>query len=235
MKGTSGIVIELASLYPKWPGMMTYLCFFLAGWLLFRNIDKLHSIIRNWRLQLAVGLILTVPYYFYSKHFSEHGYATSKYPQLVVNDFHFSDGKPAYPEFRQKLMTANADSVAGKLWAAIPEPYRIHVRENQSLREDELKGLLGAINKRVLGSAELSSDVDFDRAALSEQAQLVALPARLIATRLAFDLSSTMTACRMLVTAAPGQLWLRVRRALSKLLRCRLRHARAVSSVHSKA
>jgi hypothetical protein len=39
--------------------------FFLVGWLIFRNIDHLEVMVRGWRWQLALGLLLTMPYFYY--------------------------------------------------------------------------------------------------------------------------------------------------------------------------
>jgi hypothetical protein len=169
MKGSWGVDIGLAGLIPKWPGLLTYVGYFVVGWLIFRNIDRLNLFIRGWQWKLAVGLLLIVPYYFYSRYVSDHGYATRKYPQLVVADFHHQDGQPLYPEFRDELMAADADSIAAALWREIPEENRRFVEEHESVSENQLNGFLIAINRNALGGSEVSEQLNLDSMALSDE------------------------------------------------------------------
>jgi hypothetical protein len=178
MKGTWGVNIVPDSLYWEWPGMATYVAYFVVGWLIFRNVDKLGEIIQRWRWQLALGLLLIVPYYYYSSFASHSGYATWKYPSLTVNDFYFEDDEPRYAAFRERLISAPTDSVAGSLWMQLPEDYQDFVRQQESMTQNQLNGLLGAINKTILGESELTRDLDLSGIALTPESQaILALPA----------------------------------------------------------
>lgn len=175
MKGTWGIDIEYASLfaYNKLPGLLTYTAFFVVGWLIYRNIDKLSLMIRGWRWQLALGLLLIAPYYVYSKYASQHGYSTWNYPQLVVEDLRFDNDQPVYSEFRENLMTSDSGSVAGVLWQSIPEENRQFVEQHESASQNQLNGLLVAINTKVLGKTEFSEQIELATIRLSGEAQAI--------------------------------------------------------------
>ncbi len=41
MKSVWGVEIDAVSLYPKWVGLLSYVMFFVVGWIIYRNIDKL--------------------------------------------------------------------------------------------------------------------------------------------------------------------------------------------------
>jgi len=45
MKSCWGIDIDLASLFPRWPGLLSYVAYFVVGWLIFRHVDKLDQIV----------------------------------------------------------------------------------------------------------------------------------------------------------------------------------------------
>lgn len=176
MKGSWGIEVEYASLYSwrKWPGLLTYVSYFIVGWLIFRNIDKLHLVLRGWRWQLAIGLLMTVPYYFYSKRVSETGYSTWNYPQLVVEDFHFIDGRPVYPEFRDRMLNAEPGSVAASLYESLPDAYRTFLVDHESATQNQINGLLSVINRTVLGATEFAEKVDLSSIELTGQSATIA-------------------------------------------------------------
>ncbi len=173
MKGPWGIEITFASLYLEWPGLLTYTAYFVAGWLIFRNVDKLSQITCRWRWQLALGLVLIVPYYFYAKYATKNGYATWNYPQLVVDDFRFENDKPVYPEFRSKLMSSDPESLAGFVWKSIPEANRTFVEQKSTMTENQLNGLLGTINAKVLAESEMTEQVDLEAMELSEKSMVI--------------------------------------------------------------
>jgi hypothetical protein len=177
MKGTWGIEIALAGLTPKWPGLLSYVAFFVIGWLIFRNIDQLPTMIRGWRWQLLIGMLLIVPYFAYSKFASRHGYATWNYPQLVIEDFRFEDGKPVYPEFRDRLISADSETVAGVLWSLIPEANQAFIEQNKIATDNQLNGLLIAINLGPLGESELAETLNTSDLQISESGQrMLAVP-----------------------------------------------------------
>ena len=74
----------------------------MAGWLIFRNINRLGHIVCGWKWQLAAGVLLTVPYYFHAQYVNHNGYATWNYPKLAVEDIRFDHarGTRAYEELR---------------------------------------------------------------------------------------------------------------------------------------
>ena len=175
MSGVHGIEIGTRSLYLKWPGLISYCLYFVAGWLLFRNVDKLDFFLRGWRWQLALGLLLTMPYYYWSEEADRSEYVTLNYPQLGVNHLRFDHElhQFAYPELRTALMTAESDSVAGMLWQALPEPNRTFVANSASPTERQVGGLLATINQKVLGDAAFAANFDLASLPLTEKARTV--------------------------------------------------------------
>lgn len=171
MKGSWGIEIGLDTLYLKWPGMISYLLYFLAGWLIFRNVDKLDVIVRGWRWQLAVGLLLTVPYFFGSKVATQNGYTTWNYPKLAVEDIRYDHKVEEfeYPQLRAILMNSEEGSVAWAVWKAIPQLNREFVTDHEEATHNQLAGLLMSINVSVLGNSEFTNEVDVAELSLSEQ------------------------------------------------------------------
>jgi hypothetical protein len=180
MTGVIGIEVDPFSLIPKWMGLISYTIFFLVGWLIFRNIDHLGVVVRGWRWQLTLGLIVTIPFFFFTKYASQHGYATPNYPQLMVQDlaFHHGRGEPDYAGLRAQLLSAEADAIPAILLELLPEPNREFLQSQESATENQLNGLLQAINLFVLTRTELAERVETGRLALSEPARAIAaLPA----------------------------------------------------------
>ena len=170
MKGCWGIEVGLGTLYLKWPGVFSYLLFFVAGWLVFRNVDKLDAMLRGWRWQLALGLLITVPYFYYAKSAVQHGYSTWDYPKLMVEHIRYDheNDRFDYPLLRSRLIQAETDSVAHAVWTSLPEPNRQFVIDHEQATDNQLAGLLSAINTSVLGSTDFTDRVDLTSAHLSE-------------------------------------------------------------------
>lgn len=177
MKGSWGLEIEFASLYSwrQWPGLLTYVSYFVVGWLIFRNIDRLNLMLRAWRWQLAAGLLLTVPYYFYSKYVSQNGYSTWNYPQLVVEDLYFKNGVPAYPELRERMLDAVDGSIPAALYASLPKESQTFLKEHGTASQNQINGLLASINKSVLVKTEFTEQVDLSVPQLQAEAASIAL------------------------------------------------------------
>lgn len=173
MKVSWGIEVDLASLIPKWPGLISYLTFFLVGWLMFRNIDKLPAMLRNWRWQLAAGVALTVPYYFYNHFAAENGYVTYQYPKLVVEDITFDPKTRArdYPAFRDQLLHTDGNPIANALWQALPAANQEFIHEHKTATENQLSGLLSTLNRTVLALPEFTQSLDTSSLQLSDSAQ----------------------------------------------------------------
>jgi hypothetical protein len=191
MKGAWGIEIGLASLVPSWPGLVSYILFFLIGWLIFRNIDNLEVMLRGWRWQLALGLLLTVPYFSYSKFAARSGYATWDYPRLTIEDLAFDRelGERDYPAFRSAMISSEPDTIGRVVFELLPEPNRQFLETNTTATENQLNGLLRAVNLTVLADDDLAERVISSPAnqrvapspfPLSEVAQsIAAMPAKL--------------------------------------------------------
>lgn len=172
MKGPWGVEIGFDTLFLKWPGMITYLLYFIAGWLVFRNVDKLDLIVKGWRWQLAIGLLLTIPYFF-GVHFAvQNGYATWKYPLLAVEDVKYDHANHRfdYPELRRRLINAEDGTIAHAVWQSIPELNRKFVEEHETASPNQLTGLMNSINIAVLNDPGFSSQVDIASLPLSDQA-----------------------------------------------------------------
>lgn len=172
MKGPWGIEVGFDTLFLKWPGMITYLLYFIAGWLIFRNVDKLDLIVKGWRWQLAIGLLLTVPYYFGAHAAIQNGYATWKYPLLSVEDVQYDheNDRFDYPALRGKLQNAEEGSIAMAVWQAIPELNREWVTDHETASQNQLTGLMNSINIAVLTDPKFPEQVDISGLTLSDQA-----------------------------------------------------------------
>lgn len=165
MKGPWGIEVGVDTLYPKWPGMLSYGLYFVVGWLLFRNVDKLDVMTRGWRWQLPLGLLLTIPYFYYAKAAMHHGYATLKYPELTVEDIAYDHtaGRADYPRFREALLESRSGTIANAVWNALPVLNREFVATHPVATDNQLTGLLKAINHAILRDrkfAQLSAAPD---------------------------------------------------------------------------
>jgi Acyltransferase family len=176
MKGSWGIDVDLGSLYPKWPGFFSYTMLFIMGWLIYRNIHQLDLMLRNWRWQLVIGCVLTVPYYFYAHFAIYNGYTTWGYPGLVVSDIQYDhlQQRYRYAELRTALLDASPNTIPGELWKLIPEANQKFIREYKSATNDQLGGLLVAINLSILGSTEFTSRVNLSTIELSTRAKSIA-------------------------------------------------------------
>lgn len=173
MKGPWGIEVSFDTLFPTWQGMGTYLMFFVAGWLIYRNIEQLPRIVCGWRWQLALGLLMTLPYYAYENWSSRNGYATWKYPQLTINDLHFRGGQPDYAALRSRLLNASESSVAGIVFDKLPQSSQRFIRDNQVATQDQINGLMTTLNTTVLPEAELFAALDTPAIRLSHEAKKI--------------------------------------------------------------
>lgn len=162
MNGCWGIEIGLNTLYPEWPGLLSYLTFFLIGWLIFRNVDQLSLVVSGWRWQLVAGLLLTIPYFFYAQVVTRNGYTTWNYPDLTVECLRYDDdrGEYAYRDLRNALFNAEPGSVAFAVWQGLPELNRKFVEGNQVATHNQLNGVLTAITTNVLVDAKFSRQFD---------------------------------------------------------------------------
>ncbi len=153
-----GIQIDAFSLYPIWSGLLCYVAFFMVGWFIFRNVDQLSAMLRGWKWQLAVGTLLTVPFYFFALYTAHNGYQTWRYPALTVHDMHYdpATNEPLYPQFREKLLSAGENTIAGVALRMLSQPNQQFLRENPTATENQMSGLLTALNTDVLAKAEFS-------------------------------------------------------------------------------
>ena len=176
MKGTWGIDIGLATLWPKWPGLLSYCLYFGVGWLIYRNVDRLDSMVQHWRWMLALGLLLTIPYFLYSKGVTQRGYATWNYPKLVVEDirFDFVAQRPDYPALRSTLLAGEEGSVVNAIQNALPEEHRQFVEDHTKVSDNQLAGLLTAINVSVLGDTGFAEQFDLDGFELTDEQRRIA-------------------------------------------------------------
>ena len=169
MKTVWGIEIDAISLYPKWSGLLSYVLYFCVGWLIYRNIDKLSQIVSAWRWQLALGCLLLVPYFFYAKFAQHNGYATWDYPRLAVEDLSYDHarGRPDYSSFRQKLLNAEEDSIARKLWDELPVSYQRFIEEHGNVSANQIAGIFKQINLGVLPTPNLTDSIEAQPQSLS--------------------------------------------------------------------
>ncbi len=100
--------------------------------------------------------------------------------RMMVHDlaFHHGRGEPDYAGLREQLLSADADAIPAILLELLPEPNREFIQSQESATENQLNGLLQAINLFVLTRTELAERVETGRLALSEPARAIAaLPA----------------------------------------------------------
>ncbi|MEM6472389.1 MAG: acyltransferase family protein [Planctomycetota bacterium] len=150
-RGAWGIEVSVASFVPSPSGLICYFMYFVAGWLLFHRIKHLPEVVRYWPWWMGIGVLLTLPFYFYTQTAPHVGYATWKYPLLTVEDIRHVGDLPDYQAFREHLLRADPDSTPGKTFAALPIAYGDFIRRQQKADEDQFKGLLESINTKVLG------------------------------------------------------------------------------------
>ena len=156
MKGPWGIEVGFGTFIPTISGVAIYGMYFGAGWLLYRCIGNLSAAIRHWKWQLAIGMLLMVPFYFYAKWVPANGYVTRAYPLMTSFDIASSDGLPDYTGFRNRLLNANADSVPGRVFQALPTAYQSFLKDHPRADQNEIAGLTKAINKHVLSSTDFA-------------------------------------------------------------------------------
>ena len=152
MSGVWGIEVGLDTLSPKLPGLVSYSLYFVIGWLIYRNVGMLNSLTRGWRWQLALGLLLTIPYFFFAKVAPKHGYATWGYPKLLSNTFDTITNSNDIPTQNcvPALVSAEEGTIAHMVWDRIPEENRQFLQRRDQATENQLAGLLSALNASVL-------------------------------------------------------------------------------------
>ncbi len=109
MHGWFGVDTPLTSAVPSIPVLVFYGSFFVFGWFIHRQAHLLTNLVRHWRWQLALGLVLSIPLFgvFKGLRESEAGISMSgQYPKLQVGQI------TDWPMFLTRLQSASNPATA---------------------------------------------------------------------------------------------------------------------------
>lgn len=161
----AGIGNNRSRLEPDWGGLASYAIYFVVGWFIFRNAERLPGMLRGWKWCLAAGVLMTIPSYYFSIWAQTHGYETPAYPFLTNGDVQYDEAQQRYryPEFRDQLLAAEPGSAAFTIRQNLPDDIVKYVAAHESLTENQLAGFLEGMNKSVLADPEFLSEADLSR------------------------------------------------------------------------
>jgi hypothetical protein len=177
MEGIGGIEMDPWSLYPKWTGLLSYLVYFLVGWLIYRNVDRLSAMLSRWQWQLVAGGLMTIPFYFGAHYAAREGYVTPLYPMLAVSDvqYDYKASERAYSRMRQQLLDSAENPIAAAVMDRMPEGYQRFLQKHPSATENQLNGVLTALNKHVIADPAFVDDIDVSSLSLSDAVATIAI------------------------------------------------------------
>jgi hypothetical protein len=163
MKSWFGADTPNASFRVSLPVLLLYGVFFVLGWLLHRQAHLLGHLVRHWRWQLGLALLLSIPLFHAFRTVQLQGMAGPPYPTLNANHF------IAWTEFIGRLQSAHDPETVpadlGRLWQRIPLSTRaVILRLSESGSFDERARLAQELNRVLMlpglfSSEPLSPDV----------------------------------------------------------------------------
>jgi hypothetical protein len=155
MEGWRGVDTPVKSLVPSVPVLILYGSLFVVGWMLHRQAGLLTGLVRLWRWQLALGLLLSVPLFIAFRAVQDQGVAGSlrgNYPRLEATQF------KDWPAFLARLKSARQPEMVpvelANLWRQFPPKAQEAIqRLSGASAADRRAGLAEAINKLLVQPA----------------------------------------------------------------------------------
>ena len=160
MEGWRGVDTPVRSLVPAVPVLILYGSFFAVGWLLHRQAGLLTGLVRHWRWQLVLGLLLSVPLFIAFQAAQDQGVAGSlrgSYPRLEATQF------KDWPAFLARLRSARQPEVVpvelANLWRQFPpKAQEAILRLSDTSDPNRRAGLAEAVNKLIVQPAMFGTD-----------------------------------------------------------------------------
>ncbi len=160
MKGWFGVDTPVGSLRPSVPVLIFYGSFFGLGWLLHRQAGLLTGLVRHWRWQLVLGLVLSVPLFIAFRAAQNQGVVgsiTAHYPNVEANQF------KDWPTFLARLRSANQPEAVpvelANLWRRLlPKAHETILRMSDGSGPDHRAGVADAINKLLIQPAMFGTE-----------------------------------------------------------------------------
>ncbi len=164
---------------PDWNGFLAYWIFFGVGWLLYSQQDLLKAFHLRWRFNLLLGVLLSFPILgFYSNYVRPQ--ITFAYPAVTVHEL------VDYPLLRQSLKESSSDN-AQAIMSRLSPAWQTFLKENESIDENQLAGLVRQLTFQVVFGEALNKDfqnTDVEAVALANRKILEEITAGAISTEM---------------------------------------------------
>ena len=160
MEGWRGVDTPVRSLAPSVPVLILYGSFFALGWMLHRQAGLLTGLVRLWRWQLVLGLLLSVPLFIAFRAVQDQGVAGSlrgNYPRLEATQF------KDWPAFLARLRSARQPEAVpvelANLWRQFPQKAQEAIlRLSDASDPNRRDGLAEAVNKLLVQPAMFGTE-----------------------------------------------------------------------------
>jgi hypothetical protein len=160
MEGWRGVDTPVRSLVPSVPVLILYGSFFALGWMLHRQAGLLTGLVRLWRWQLVLGLLLSVPLFIAFRAVQDQGVAGSlrgSYPRLEATQF------KDWPAFLARLRSARQPEAVpvelANLWRQFPpKAQEAILRLSDASDPNRRDGLAEAVNKLLVQPAMFGAE-----------------------------------------------------------------------------
>ncbi len=160
MEGWLGVDTPVGSLVPSVPVLIFYGSFFALGWMLHRQAGLLTGLVRHWRWQLAVGLLLSVPMFTAFRAAQNQGVTGSIraiYPRLEATQF--KDWPAVLARLRSARQPETVPVELANLWRHFPpKAQEAILRLSDASDPNRRAGLAEAINKLMVQPAMFGTE-----------------------------------------------------------------------------
>jgi peptidoglycan/LPS O-acetylase OafA/YrhL len=156
MEGWFGVDTPTQSLMPSMPVLILYGSFFALGWMLHRQAGLLTGLVRHWRWQLVLGLLMSVPLFIAFRAVQDQG-VTGRYPRLEAGQV------KDWPAFLARLQSARQPETVpvelANLWRQFPpKAQEAILRLSDASDPNRRAGLAGAIKNLMVQPAMFGTE-----------------------------------------------------------------------------
>ena len=160
MEGWTGVDTPVGSLVPSVPVLILYGSFFALGWLLHRQAGLLTGLVRHWRWQLVLGLLLSVPLFIAFRAVQAQGVTGSirgSYPHLEATQF--KDWSAFLARLRSARQPESVPVELANLWRQFPpKAQEAILRLSDASDPNRRAGLAEAVNKLLVQPAMFGTE-----------------------------------------------------------------------------
>lgn len=157
MGGWFGVDTHAVRLAPSMPVLVSYGVFFAFGWVLHRQAGLILALGNQWRWQLPIGLVLSIPLFAVFQSMRDQGIGNDDYPKLSTNQI------IDWPAFIDRLKAAERPAEVpvelANLWHHVPAAVQAKILAlSADATPDQRTGVATTIGKLLIQPAMFQAE-----------------------------------------------------------------------------